>query len=163
VTGWRKERFLERGRRDIVSTMLMLLIVADLCCGLGLAAQLGFGTFSGVFAAIQGVVHIPAAEPMPPLEESSPTPAESPTSSPAEATVPSAVPAGPAATATRTPSPPPTPGVTQYVVKPGDTLSGIAKEFGVTVEAIMEVNDLTNPNKIRVGQVLIIPKPLPKP
>jgi spore germination protein len=49
------------------------------------------------------------------------------------------------------------------VVKPGDTLSGIAKEFGVTVEAIMEVNDLTNPNKIRVGQVLIIPKPLPKP
>jgi LysM repeat protein len=55
------------------------------------------------------------------------------------------------------PSPPPSGGMTTYVVRPGDTLSRIAMQFGVTVAAIMQANNITNPNIIYVGQVLNIP------
>jgi LysM repeat protein len=56
--------------------------------------------------------------------------------------------------ATGTP-PPPSGGV--YVVQPGDTLSRIAARFGVTIQAIMSANGITNPNLIFVGQRLTIP------
>ena len=46
-------------------------------------------------------------------------------------------------------------GVT-YTVKRGDTLSAIAKRYGVTVKAIVELNNISNPNKIYVGQILKI-------
>jgi LysM repeat protein len=45
-----------------------------------------------------------------------------------------------------------------YTVRPGDMLSAIAMRYGVTVEALMEANNLRNPNKIEVGQELIIPE-----
>lgn len=43
-----------------------------------------------------------------------------------------------------------------YIVKNGDTLSGIAAHFGVTSETLMELNQLTN-DKINIGQNLKIP------
>jgi LysM repeat protein len=46
----------------------------------------------------------------------------------------------------------------EYVVQSGDTLSGIASHYGVKREDIMKANGLSNPNLIRVGQKLIIPK-----
>jgi len=55
-----------------------------------------------------------------------------------------------------TPTPPPTGGTT-YVVRPGDTLSKIAAQFGTTYLAIAQLNGITNPNFIQVGQVLRIP------
>ena len=44
-----------------------------------------------------------------------------------------------------------------YIVRPGDTLWSIAQRFGVTPQAIMLANGITNPNYIFVGQTLIIP------
>ena len=44
-----------------------------------------------------------------------------------------------------------------HIVVAGDTVSGIAKEYGTTVEAIMEANDLSDAGLIIVGQVLSIP------
>lgn len=44
-----------------------------------------------------------------------------------------------------------------YGVRPGDTLSAIARRFGVTVTALTQANCICNPNLILVGQVLIIP------
>lgn len=44
-----------------------------------------------------------------------------------------------------------------YTVRKGDTLSGIAKAHGTTVEALASTNGIQNPNIIRVGQVLQIP------
>lgn len=41
-----------------------------------------------------------------------------------------------------------------YVVKYGDTLSGIALRFGTTVNNLVALNDISNPNLIYVGQVL---------
>ena len=44
-----------------------------------------------------------------------------------------------------------------YVVQPGDTLSQIARWYGVSVQALINVNGIWDPNHIFVGQVLIIP------
>jgi LysM repeat protein len=44
-----------------------------------------------------------------------------------------------------------------YIVQPGDTLSGIALEFGTTVQELIALNGLTDPNAIQVGQTLIVP------
>lgn len=46
-----------------------------------------------------------------------------------------------------------------YVVRPGDTLYGIAKKFGLTVQQIASANHLANINYISIGQTLTIPKP----
>ncbi|MFZ0549030.1 MAG: LysM peptidoglycan-binding domain-containing protein [Candidatus Promineifilaceae bacterium] len=46
---------------------------------------------------------------------------------------------------------------TIYVVQPGDWLSKIAAQFGVSTAAIVAANNLGNPNLIYAGQELIIP------
>lgn len=43
-----------------------------------------------------------------------------------------------------------------YTVQRGDTLSGIARRFGTTVQEIASVNNISNPNLIFPGQVLRI-------
>lgn len=43
-----------------------------------------------------------------------------------------------------------------YKVKSGDTLSAIAKRYGVTVADIQKRNNIANPNKIFPGQLLSI-------
>jgi len=53
-----------------------------------------------------------------------------------------------------------------HVVKPGQYLAQIAVSYGVTVQAIVQANNLWNPNVIYVGQVLLIPvscAPAPAP
>lgn len=49
------------------------------------------------------------------------------------------------------------PDAIRYTVKRGDTLWGIAKKFGVTVSAVVNANNIRNPNLIYVGEVFIIP------
>lgn len=44
-----------------------------------------------------------------------------------------------------------------YVVRKGDTLSQIAKWYGVSVWALARANGISNPNRIYVGQKLWIP------
>ena len=57
---------------------------------------------------------------------------------------------------TTPPPPPPATGQTYYVVR-GDTLRIIAAKFGTTVDAILRVNNISNPNVIYVGQAINIP------
>ncbi|MDO7788075.1 L,D-transpeptidase family protein [Desulforamulus aquiferis] len=45
-----------------------------------------------------------------------------------------------------------------YIVQPGDTLWKIAAKFNVTLDAIIESNNLTNPNILQVGQQINIPR-----
>src|SRR5205807_10409842 len=63
----------------------------------------------------------------------------------------------PTPSATRTPTIPPTSTPVYYVVQPGDALVTIAARFGVTVEAIMNANGLTDAQLIRAGTRLLIP------
>lgn len=66
----------------------------------------------------------------------------------------------PAPTPVVTPTPVPEPTDRSYVVQSGDTLSTIAQRFGITLGQLMTANpSITDPNRIRVGQVLVIPPP----
>lgn len=51
------------------------------------------------------------------------------------------------------------PRATFYQVQPGDTLSSIARNFGVAAEAIAEANNLYDPDMLRPGQRIVVPKP----
>ncbi|MCP4358626.1 MAG: LysM peptidoglycan-binding domain-containing protein [Chloroflexi bacterium] len=44
-----------------------------------------------------------------------------------------------------------------HIVQPGDTLGKLANQYGVTVQAIANVNRIVNLNLIEVGDVLYIP------
>jgi len=74
-----------------------------------------------------------------------PTPTWTPTSTP--------IPATPLPTAT--PTPEPTPII--HTLQPGDTLIGLARKYGVTVQSIQEANGITDPRGLLVGQRIIIP------
>lgn len=54
---------------------------------------------------------------------------------------------------------PPTATTVQHVVQPGENLTTIARSYNVTVQAIIAANNITNPNRINAGTVLLIPQP----
>ncbi len=92
-----------------------------------------------------------------------PTPTNSPTSVPSPTPTPSSTPS-PSATNTPSPTPTPTspgtgtPRLRTYVVQPGDTLTDIAIRHGVSVQALVEANHITNPDVIWAGATLVIPE-----
>jgi LysM repeat protein len=49
-----------------------------------------------------------------------------------------------------------TPSKTVYTVKSGDTLSSIAKKYNTTYQRLAQINNIKNPNKIYVGQKIVI-------
>ena len=54
----------------------------------------------------------------------------------------------------------------KYTIKAGDSLIQIAKEYSVVLSDILALNNIINPNKIQVGQVIEIPDrkiEIPKP
>jgi hypothetical protein len=71
--------------------------------------------------------------------------------------------ASPSPTAEPSPTPTPAPTPFIYTVKSGDTLSGIAAQFGVTLDALIAANadTLPDPDKLDVGDKLVIPTPQP--
>ena len=78
--------------------------------------------------------------------ETAPAPSQPATTTPAPAPEPSPAPA-PA---------PAEPEVTEYRVQPGDSLNAIAARFGTTTSALQALNGISNPNLIRVGQLIKI-------
>jgi hypothetical protein len=45
-----------------------------------------------------------------------------------------------------------------YTVKPGDTVGGIATDHGMKIADLAQANNLSNAHKLKLGQVLVIPK-----
>ena len=66
---------------------------------------------------------------------------------------------GPGLSADSTPEPekPVSTGSGVYMVRKGDTLSAIAKTFGVSVNAILDANNLRSADRIQIGQRLLVP------
>ena len=68
-------------------------------------------------------------------------------------------------TPTRETDLPPLPTVTTtvapvfYVVAEGDNLAGIAQKYGITVADLIAANAIADPNRIEVGQQLVVPPP----
>jgi murein DD-endopeptidase MepM/ murein hydrolase activator NlpD len=54
-------------------------------------------------------------------------------------------------------APPPPATAKTYVVQTGDTIYSIARRNGVSVDAILWANKMTDPNVVKVGQKLVIP------
>jgi len=110
-----------------------------------------------------GACRAPAVAPTP-VPGNTPEPTPKPpvfpvrTGSPAPSPTPEAS-ESPVATETPRPGPPggSTPTVYYYTVKEGDTLGNIAAKFGVSVEAIRELNDLKPGDSVYPGQILMIP------
>ena len=48
-----------------------------------------------------------------------------------------------------------------YTVQQGDTLRSIALRYGITAEALAAANGITDPNRINVGQALVVPSSQP--
>jgi LysM repeat protein len=49
------------------------------------------------------------------------------------------------------------PSTATYVLRPGDNLTRISAQYGTSVEAILGANGIANPNRVYVGQTLVIP------
>ncbi len=66
----------------------------------------------------------------------------------------------PGGTTAETPAAPAPPAGNQetYTVRAGDTLAEIAARFGVTIQALVQANNIENVDYIEVGQVLVIPR-----
>jgi LysM repeat protein len=61
------------------------------------------------------------------------------------------------------PTAPPEPSSEVYIVKSGDTISGIATEFGLTSEELLAANpQITDPDKIAIGDEITIPARVPE-
>jgi len=69
--------------------------------------------------------------------------------------------AAPGASVDPTPVPAPTSQI--YIVKPGDTMFGIAQQLGVSLDALIEANREAHPDPdtLQVGDQLIVPTPAP--
>lgn len=52
--------------------------------------------------------------------------------------------------------------VERYTVRNGDTLGGISLRYDISVEELMRLNNLTNPNSLRIGQQLKITITVPR-
>jgi LysM repeat protein len=123
--------------------------VVFLCCGLLFAFE--------VPQSIASAINPPPTPTLTHVPTRTPTPTPLP---------PTSTPLPPTATATATATVPPTPTPVVYTVQPGDVLSAIATKFGVSVQAIMDANGITDARAVRVGTRLIIPRPnaaLPAP
>ena len=77
----------------------------------------------------------------------------------AQPTVPATPAASAAASAAETPASSPQPSVRPafYIVQKGDSLGSIASRFGTTVQRLMDLNHISNPNRIVVGQKILLP------
>jgi LysM repeat protein len=65
--------------------------------------------------------------------------------------------AGSASGAAAAATPPPAERTMSVTVMPGETLGGIARRFGITVQELMSANGISDPRKVRAGQTLKIP------
>lgn len=161
VIPYHERRQLLRARRRQHSSYALAFVLVLLVLVVGIFYGLSWAL--GSISVGGGSSPTPTAGPLaiatPPASlATAPIPSPSP---PTREAAPSPGPAAPPPNAAATPEPSPEPRT--YIVKPGDTPAIIARQFGVSVEALMRANNITDPRALRVGQRLTIPEPSPTP
>ena len=133
------------------SPWLRVLLVVVLAGVITVASGPVAGVVGPILTSIVGSLTTPSEATPTPSVEATPTasPTESPTPSPSPTESPSPTPS---------PSPSGSPEVPKtYVVRSGDTLSGIALSLDISMADLIALNGITDPNKIKPGQVLKLP------
>jgi LasA protease len=51
----------------------------------------------------------------------------------------------------------------EYVIQAGDTLGKVANAYNVSLQSLIEANDISDPNIVSIGQQIIIPVSTPQP
>jgi LysM repeat protein len=127
-----------------------LIAVLGVAFGAVLLARLAIGGGGAPAGAVASPTPTPTATAAA-VASSTPdgTPAPTPEPTPSVAPTPTLVPTEVSPDPTGTPA--------TYKVKSGDTLSGIAAKFATTVKVLVRLNDIKDPSKIHVGQVLKLP------
>lgn len=126
---------------DVLKFLVLVVVMAGAVLVMLLARPLVFGQ---IVPAVVGDFLTPLPTATAPL----PTPTVEVTEVPAATALPTTAP---------TAEPSPTPRV--HTIQPGENLTKIAETYGVTVEAILTLNGLTNPNQIVAGEQILIPSP----
>ena len=143
----------EPRRRSVGLALFGLLLIVVAGIGIVLGSQIAGGLGGGTPGSATGGAPASASLPVAPATPG-PSPSPVPTSSPSPS---------PTSNPTPAPTPSPTPKVTPsarptvHVVKSGETLTGIAARYGVTIVALQEANGIKDPNLIIAGQKLVIP------
>lgn len=142
--GWRPIALASRPvrRRQLAMTGATVLVVAT--AGAALSTR-GFGLMTSASVPTPG----PSGAADDPTLRATQSPSAVPTATATARAVTTPTPLPATATPRSTPH--------TYVAQAGDSLSSIAARFGVTTQALMAANGLTNPNLINIGQVLVIP------
>jgi len=131
------------------STILAVTVLSVHVAAAGFFALQGCQTRKPVVAADE-----PAPAPIMP-----PSRIDTPPVAPPRPSARPAVPVGPVSKS------PESAGAVSYTVQKGDSLSKIAAKAGVSSRELAELNNITNPNSIRIGQKLLLPayaKPIPQ-
>lgn len=114
------------------------------------------GAASGVGSASPAVsAGAPSASASPGSSSVDPTvavPTENPTVTP-----PASASTAPSSVASSVASAVPSTSGATYKVKSGDTLSAIAARFGTTVRVLVQLNGITDPSRLKIGQVIKLP------
>lgn len=157
--------FGQGGLVALMAVAFVAIVIARLSTG-------GAGLPTGQIAG--GAFATPSAEA---TDRASADPAATPDDAPVRTLVPTAVEPTPTPDATEATEPTPTPAATQgteatpttaatpdapanpatYTVRSGDSLAGIAGEFGTTWQVLAELNAIENPRALHVGQVIKLP------
>ncbi|HAG12071.1 MAG TPA: hypothetical protein DCK76_12060 [Desulfotomaculum sp.] len=46
----------------------------------------------------------------------------------------------------------------QYVVKEGDTVSGLARQFNIPEQELISANAFSDPGRLEIGQIIYLPQ-----
>lgn len=137
-----------------MSKSIKELAKKEVIIGLGLGLGVGL-PLAAIILILFGPWNSAAPAATPTLMPTSTVVSASPTATPTPPEV--AQPPEPSATPAPTSTPLAASETITHVVAPNEVLGGIALEYGVTVEAILEANDLDDPDSVWAGTVLIIP------
>lgn len=142
-------------RGEMIKFLVFVLVLVGTVFAIALLRPL---IFERIVPAVLGWEEETGAAITPPEQPVSDEEAPAASSGDAEGETPLIMTATPSSGATEDLGAPlPTPRM--YEVQAGDSLVRIAEQFGVTMEALVEANGIVDPQRIQVGDVLVIPEP----
>ncbi len=161
-----------RNNISLTSIYIFLALTLLISCAPAAQQQPAYPTYDPFMPLQEGTLASGGAftatltnSPLPPTETATATREPTPTRAPLSIMLPKLIPTD-RPLSTPTPDaervlPTPRQNAEQYVIQEGDILGFIAERYGISVKALMEANNITDPNLLYAGMVLNVPAPNP--